>query len=128
MRLLVIVPTRTVLDVQAERVSAQGKHGSFTLLPRHVDCVAPLVPGLLRLVDGDEERFVAVDGGMLVKCGQEVLVSTPEAIESATLEELRARVDEAFLERSEHEHRARQALARLESDAVRRLVEIDEHA
>ena len=65
MRLKVLLPTRVLLDEQVKKVVAEATTGSFGMLPRHIDFVAPLAPGLLSFVDAaGEEQFVAVDQGM----------------------------------------------------------------
>jgi F-type H+-transporting ATPase subunit epsilon len=62
---------------------------------------------------------------VLVKCGTEVLVSTVNAVAGTDLAELQALVAMTFLELDDDELRARSALARLESGAIRRLVELE---
>jgi F-type H+-transporting ATPase subunit epsilon len=72
------------------QVTAEAENGSFTLLPRHVDFVAALVPGILFYIKEDEqEEFLAVDEGVLVKCGQDVRVSVIAAVWGKKLGELR---------------------------------------
>jgi F-type H+-transporting ATPase subunit epsilon len=48
MRLRVLLPTDVLVDREAAKVIAEAANGSFCLLPRHVDFVAALVPGILR--------------------------------------------------------------------------------
>ena len=127
MRLKVLAPGRTVLDEPVERVVAEAENGSFCLLPRHVDFVSALVPGILAYVpEGGSERFLALDRGVLVKCGPEVLVSTREAVAGADLGRLRATVREELARLDERELRARSALARLEAGFVRSFLELEE--
>ena len=58
------------------RIVAESAGGSFGLLPRRLDCVAALVPGILVYeTPARGEVFVAVDEGVLVKSGRNVLVS-----------------------------------------------------
>ncbi len=47
MRLRVLLPTEVLLDVEVTKVIAEAENGFFCLLPRHVDFVAALVPGIL---------------------------------------------------------------------------------
>ena len=47
MRLRVLLPTELLLDEQAEKIVTEAENGSFCMLPRHVDFVAALVPGIL---------------------------------------------------------------------------------
>ena len=125
MRLKVLLPTRVLLDEEVKKVVAEATNGSFGMLPRHIDFVAPLVPGLLSFVDaGGEEQFLAVDEGMLVKHGTEVLVSTRQAVRGADLGTLRETIDQEFRQLEDREKLTRTALARIESQIVRRFMEL----
>ncbi len=129
MQLKLQTPTQVLLDVPAVKVVAEAQNGLFCLLPRHVDFVAALVPGILYYTTAaGEERLVAVDEGALVKCGAEVLVSTTNAVLGTDLTALQAMVAETFLELDDDERRARSALARLESGALRRLLELEQQS
>jgi F-type H+-transporting ATPase subunit epsilon len=102
-------------------VRAEGREGSFCLLPRHVDYTAPLVPGILLYTDEDgTEHLCAVDTGTLVKAGDEVRVACFNAVPGADLERLRDTVRDAFHALDEHERETRSALARLEAGTLRR--------
>lgn len=132
MELKVLVPERVLLEASVVEVVAEGVEGSFGLLPRHVDYVAPLVPGILSYVedgggDGDREgreRFVATAEGVLVKRGREVLVSVRSATPGERLGELEEALRRDLAHRSERENEARRAASRLEADIVRRFVEL----
>lgn len=128
MHLRVFGPTHVEVDEHVRKVTVTATSGSFTMLPRHVDTVAVLLPGLLSFEreDGDE-GFVAVDGGIVVKVGADVLVSSPCVVPGTALEEMRHVVTERILARAEHEQNARLALARLEVDVVQHMVDLEEH-
>jgi F-type H+-transporting ATPase subunit epsilon len=121
MRLRVCLPSRLFLDTKdVSKIRAEGAGGEFTLLPRHIDCVAALVPGLLLYVDGGgAERFLAVDEGLLVKIGPEVDVVTRYAV-AGELGDLRLELTKLLSGVSERERAARSAVARLEAHFVRR--------
>lgn len=106
------------------RIVAETREGSFGLLPHRLDCAAALVPGIF-IYETEEvgEVYVAVDEGVLVKTGQEVLVSVRNAIVGMDLSQLRAAVENEFLIMDESEQRMRSVMAKLESGLVRRLVE-----
>jgi F-type H+-transporting ATPase subunit epsilon len=127
MKLRVLIPTHVAVDEEVDKINAQAVDGAFCLMPRHVDFVAALVPGLLSYHVGDSETFLAVNGGTLVKCGDEVLVSTPDAVPGRELAELRRAVKESFAFKGEHEQRARAALQKIEADLIRRFVELEEY-
>jgi F-type H+-transporting ATPase subunit epsilon len=126
MQLSVLLPERVVLERPARKIVAEGESGSFGLLPRHIDFTESLVPGILSFVDADsdEEVFLAVDEGVLVKCGREVLVSVRNAVLGPELGTLEQTVRERFQRVTEHERAMRSALAKLEADVVRRFLEI----
>src|ERR1700722_19432986 len=68
------------------RIVAETREGSYGLLPHRLDCVAALTPGILTYqTESEGEVFVAVDDGVLVKTGPDVLVSVRRAIGGADL-------------------------------------------
>ena len=104
------------------RIVAQMSVGSFGLLPHRLDCVAALSPGILIYENESEgEVFVAVDEGVLVKTGLDVLVSVRNAIGGTDLGQLHAAVKREFLNVNEQDQSVRSVMARMESDFVRRL-------
>lgn len=125
MRLKILLPPRTLLDEQVRKVIAEAENGSFGILPRHIDFVAPLVPGILiyETTEG-EERYVALDQGVLVKQGSDVLVSARQAVRGEALGRLRETVETQFRQLEDREKLTRSALARLESNIVRRFMEL----
>lgn len=127
MRLKVMTPTQIVVNQETTKVIAEAENGSFGLLPRHIDFVAALVPGILSFftLEGKEE-FVAVDEGILIKVGQEVLVSTRNAVPSTELGKLRHTVAQEFRVKDERERKALAAGARLEADIVRKFMKLGE--
>lgn len=126
MRLKVLLPAAVAIDVAAGKVSAEGLQGHFTLLPRHVDTMAVLVPGLLAWDEAGVEQFAAVDGGVLVKRGAEVIIGTSRAVRSGDLGALRRTLEEDFRALDERERAARNAISRLEVDFIQRFLEIED--
>jgi F-type H+-transporting ATPase subunit epsilon len=127
MRLQILLPTEVLVDQTVNKVIAEAENGSFCLLPHHVDFVAALVPGILCFCGHDEiEHYVAVDQGILVKCGREVFVSTANGVQGTDLARLQNLIEERFLELDEHERKARSALARLEAGTLRGFRELQE--
>ncbi len=127
MRLRIVVPTGTEIDDDVDYVEAEGRHGSFGVHPRHVDFAAALVPGILTYVPSGrhrEQEVVAIDRGIMVKRGDDVSVSVWRAVQGK-LEELDQVVAEQMLDVSEREERARGALERMQSDFVRRFVDLE---
>ncbi len=125
MRLRVLLPTRVLVDAATRRITAEGRHGSFTLLPRHVDVVVALVAGLLSWEADGAEAVAAVDGGLLIKRGPDVTIGTHRAVQAEALAGLRRAIDEEFRAGREREQLARGAIARLEVDFIQRFLELE---
>lgn len=124
LQLSVHVPERVLLETVADKVVAEGQEGSFALLPRHVDFVAPLVPGILNYWADGEERFVGHGEGILVKQGEAVGVSVRHAVLATDLGQLEVALRDQLRTRGERERQVWRATRRLEADMVRRLVEL----
>jgi F-type H+-transporting ATPase subunit epsilon len=124
MNLKILLPTEIFASTSGvSRIVAHTIEGSFGLLPQRLDCVAALVPGILAYqTASDGEVFVAVDEGVLVKSGADVLVSVRRAIGGMKLGQLREAVAKDYLTLDEHEQSTRSVLARLEGDLVRRMM------
>ena len=123
MNLKILLPFQIFADKKSvSRIVAETHEGSFGLLPHRLDCVAALAPGILTYeTAADGEVFVAVDEGVLVKTGAEVLVSVRRAMKGADLSQLRQAVEREFLTLDAHEQSLRDTIAKMESDLVRRM-------
>jgi len=124
MNLKVLLPFQIFADKRGvSRIVAETREGSFGLLPHRLDCVAALAPGILIYeTEADGEVCVAVDEGVLVKTGQDVLVSVRRAIGGTDLGQLRTAVEKEFLTLDEHEKSVRLVTAKLETGFLRRFV------
>jgi F-type H+-transporting ATPase subunit epsilon len=127
MRLIVALPNRIQLDAEVTRVGAEGIHGSFTMLPRHLDFAVILESGILSYTDpGGRESYVAIDGGVLTKVGEEVRVSTLAAVPGERLDELERTVTETFRLLGERERSTRLAQTRIETRVMQEMFEFEE--
>ena len=121
MHLKILLPFQIFADKPGvTRIVAETLEGSFGLLPHRLDCVATLSPGILTYeTETEGEVFVAVDEGVLVKTGAEVLVSVRLALAGADLSQLRTMVEKEFLTLNAEEQRVRSVMARLETSFLR---------
>lgn len=127
MTLKILLPYKIFTEQQAvTRIVAETRQGAFGLLPRRLDCVAAIEPGILIYendAEAEDESYVALDEGILVKSGPDVVVSVRNAIAGTDLDQLREAVEREFLTLDGHEQSVRSAIARLESSFMRRLSE-----
>ncbi len=107
-----------------KRIVAQTSRGAFGLLPHRLDCAADLAPGILTYETGaGQEVDLAVDLGVLVKAGMDVLVSVRNAIGGMELDKLHEAVKRQFLDADDQEKSVRLILAKMEGGFIRRFME-----
>lgn len=126
MTLKILLPTGIFMEqMNITRVIAESEYGSFGLLPHRFDCLASLVPGILSFGShrGDE-KFIAIDEGVLVKTGLDVVISVRNAIGGDELKQLHRTVKDQFLNLDLEERNARKTMAKMESSFIKRLVEM----
>ncbi len=125
MKLRVLLPSRVLVDDDGvDAVRAEADDGVFALERRHVDVVSEIAAGILSWSVGSAERLAAVDRGTLVKHGETIEVAVRDGVLGESLERLRETVRKKLLRRQESERRALAAVARLESNLVRRFLEV----
>lgn len=126
MQLKVLLPFQVFADKGGVlRIVADGRDGSFGLLPHRLDCVAALTPGILTYeTEADGETYIAVDEGVLVKTGTDVLVSVRRALGGTDLSQLRNSVEREFLAVDEHEQTIRAVMTKLESGFLSRYARV----
>jgi F-type H+-transporting ATPase subunit epsilon len=125
MNLKVLLPFGVFAEESGvSRIVAETYEGSFGLLPHRLDCVAALQPGILIYqTHARGEVYVAVDEGVLVKTGYDVLVSVRNAIGGTELSQLREAVEREFMTLSEQEQNVRSVMAKIETSFIRGLKE-----
>ena len=127
MNLQVLLPFQVFADkTNVSRIVAETRDGSFGILPHRLDCVAALAPGILAYeTSGDGMVYLAVDEGVLVKAGADVLVSVRQAIAGTDLGQLHEAVKREYLTLDEHEKDARTAVAKMEGSFMHNLQEFN---
>ena len=125
MQLKILLPSRVFGEIgDVTRIVVEARGGSFGILPHRLDCVAALLPGILTYAtESAGDVYVAIDEGVLVKTGAEVLVSVRYAVGGTDLGQLRQSVEREFLSLDDREKKVRTAVAKLESGLIRRFAE-----
>ncbi len=126
MNLKILLPFQVFANLQGvKRIVAETLQGSFGLLPHRLDCTAALAPGILIYeTENGNVVYLAVDEGILVKTGTEVLVSVRNAIGGAELGNLHKTITEQYMNLDEHEKKVRSVMAKLELGFIRRFEEL----
>ncbi len=129
MRLTVRLPAEVLLREEVTKIKAEAQNGWFGMLPRHIDFVTALVPSVLTFQPvGKPEEYLAIDQGILVKCGPDVSISTRAAVRGTSLEQLERDVESQFLTQEEREKKNLAYETKLEADLVHGLLELEKHA
>jgi len=126
MHLKVLLPAQVYADKnEVLRIVAETGAGSFGLLPNRLDCVASLTPGILMIETISEgEIYLAIDEGVLVKTGRDVLISVRRAIGGNDLGKLRDAIEKQFLTLDEQEKSMRTVMVKLETGLLYRLASL----
>lgn len=124
MQVKLILPYRTILDKEAEKITAPGIDGEFQILPKHIDATWSLKSGILT-IDTDKKLYFAINTGVVVKQGDIVYISVFQAIAGDSLRELSETVKKSLTELSDRERKAREVLVKLEAETIKKFTEID---
>ena len=127
MHLRILLPSEVFADKpDVVRITANTSAGSLGLLEHRLDCVAALVPGIMIYeTKQDGVVYLALDEGVLVKTGADVLVSVRQAIGGEDLGKLRDAVKSTFLALDKEERSVREAVAKMEGGFIGRFAEFE---
>ncbi|MBU1055873.1 MAG: F0F1 ATP synthase subunit epsilon [Proteobacteria bacterium] len=128
MNLTIYLPSEIFLDSPVKKIVGEGPEGSFCILPKHIDFVTALVPGILKYFsESGSEQFLALKEGILVKQQERVAVTTQMAFKGE-LGFLKETVDRIIYETDDREKQTQTAVARLEAGFIRSFMEIGKNA
>ncbi|MDD4405558.1 MAG: F0F1 ATP synthase subunit epsilon [Parabacteroides sp.] len=120
MDLKILLPYKIYADIKnVDRIVAETNEGFFGLLPQRLDCVASLVPGIFMYeTDKGEIHYIAIDEGVLVKAGMEVLVSVRNAIGGTDIGQLHNSIKKEYIKLDDNERSVRSVMAKIESEII----------
>ncbi len=116
MNLKIFLPFKVFADIKnVSSIMMETSEGSYGLLPQRLDCVAALVPGIFSYeTESGEQHYIAVDNGVMVKAGTQVLVSVRNAVGGTDLGKLGELVTKNFNTQDENQKQATTVIAKLE--------------
>ncbi|WP_307472673.1 F0F1 ATP synthase subunit epsilon [Cytobacillus purgationiresistens] len=88
----VVTPDGPVYEADVEMVSTKAESGELGILAGHVPMVAPLQIGAVRLKNGDQTDFVAVNGGFLEVRPDQVTILAQSAEQANEIDLERAKL------------------------------------
>lgn len=131
LHLKVVTPEKAIFEGEAEMVSVKTLDGEVGILPHHINLMAQIVPGELRIKKGSETVHMAVGSGLLQMANNTLVIATdlaqkPEEINEREVEEARKRA-EAALEQTLTDEEYAIALAMLEKTSAQLKVKRRHH-
>ena len=120
MNLKILLPFKIFIETKnVSSITIETSEGSNGMLPQRLDCVAALVPGIFTYeIESESPKYIAVDEGVMIKAGNEVLVSVRNAIGGADLGRLSDMVKKDFNKQNEEKIQVRSVTAKLEGGFI----------
>lgn len=125
MDLKILLPYRIFAEIKnVSSIVAETSEGSFGILPQRLDCVAAIVPSILTYeTEPKSVHYIAVDEGILVKAGSEVMVSVRNAFGGTDLEKLHESVENEYKKLDATEREMRSTMAKMEGGFLYNLMQ-----
>lgn len=131
LHLKVVTPEKSIFEDEVEMVSVKTTDGEIGILPHHINLMAQVVPGEMRIKKGNEVIHMAVGSGLLQMSDNTLVIATdlalkPEEINEREVEEARKRAQDA-LEQTLSDEEYAIALAMLEKTSAQLKVKRRHH-
>ena len=125
-QLKILLPYKVFAEIKnVKKIVVETSVGSYGILPGRLDCTAALVTGILMYeTDSEGEKYIAVNDGILIKAGSDVMISVRNAIGNAPLGKLREVVEKDMMQLDDLEINARTVMAKLETGFLRNFQKI----
>ncbi|RFS20181.1 F0F1 ATP synthase subunit epsilon [Chitinophaga silvatica] len=127
LHLRILLPSQIFLEkTDVIRITVETTAGSYGFLPQRLDCTAALIPGILFYESvSDGEKYIAVEEGVIVKAGFEIMIAVRNAVGNASLGELKSLIDQKLKLADEKKVNMRSVIARLETSFVRNIQQLN---
>lgn len=131
LHLKVVTPEKSIYEGEAEMVSVKTLDGEIGILPHHINLMARVVPGEMRIKNGGKVDVLATGEGLLQMADNTLVIATdlalkPEEINEREVEDARKRAQEA-LEQTLSDEEYAIALAMLEKTSAQLKVKRRHH-
>jgi len=126
MTLRISTPIGQTLEIKTSQIDFEAIDGFFTLLPKHMDMISVLKPGILSYKVNDKKSYIACNKGVLVKKNDVVSVSTKLAILGTDLKELEEKIAVDFKEMEQERKEVNLAIAKLELGLTKGILSLKE--
>ncbi|MBN1675872.1 MAG: F0F1 ATP synthase subunit epsilon [Kiritimatiellae bacterium] len=126
MKLRILTPTDVVLDEEVVHVTAEDVTGSLGVRPGHAALVSALVPGIVvARPPGGRDRYVAINGGVMLVGREGVEIVTRQAVAGGDLSHLEDTVVAGFEKEAREDRVNRAAFEKMRISFMRGVLEFD---
>jgi len=117
MMVKIIAPDRTFFEGALSFLEFNTTEGIIGVYPRHIPMTVVVAPGVLKMVDAEDEKVAALHSGFAEILGDEITILAesiewPDEIDVKRAEEARIRAERRVGDDSQDENRAELALKR----------------
>lgn len=101
MNLKIVTPEKAIFDDEVSEVVATTENGEIGILPEHISLMTQILPGEIRITQGNKEISMATGYGLLQVASNNVIITTDmaeraEEIDEKMAEEARKRAASAL--------------------------------
>lgn len=101
LRLKIVTPEKAIFDDEVSEVVATTENGEIGILPEHISLMTQILPGEVRITQGNKEISMATGYGLLQVANNNVIITTDmaqraEEIDEKMAEEARKRAASAL--------------------------------
>lgn len=95
LNLRIYTPEKLFLEKEILKITLNGKEGSFSILPKHVDYISSFDDCIMRYTEtSNKASFLATNQGIITKIGRNIEISTFHVIIGNSLMELKNNINE----------------------------------
>ena len=124
MKLSIVTPKGLVFDNQVDLIVVQGDEGQLAILENHVSIVVPIRNGFVKRVNGNDEVYHIISGGLLEFSNNIATVIAQETVEGKTYEDAKKALDDLRLAIKENNRRQVMDFTEMEKELALNLKEI----
>lgn len=101
LHLKIVTPEKDIFDDEVSEVVAFTENGEIGILPEHISLMTQVLPGEVKITQGNKEINMAVGQGLLQVANNNVIITTdmaqkPEEIDEKAAEEAKKRAQAAL--------------------------------
>lgn len=108
MNLSIVTPKGLSFEGEVDYIVVEGDTGQLAILNNHVPIVVPIRNGFIKRVNGNNEVFHIISGGLLEYSNNVITVIAQETVEGSTIDDAKTKLES--LRKLQREKNRKQAM------------------